>query len=342
MTMNKSGLAVMIVVACAVLGPTAAAAQEAGLTRSQKDTRARETSAQIRGHVSQSKTLGQAARGPRIIRGDDVRQDDGEWAWAISMRILADSNGQNAFTHWCGGSYISPIVSNGSIVGWRGDDSETRWVVTAAHCFFDHSGNRIPENRIVIRSGSVNLIDMTDTSVEKVILHGDYNDGTVANDIALIKTATPGTLSGTQKRTSIRLPRRGEERVLYAPYAASSVMGWGRTENNPFSTVLQHVKLPFVELSECRRAYSTGGSSNPILDGMICAGYSTGAFDSCSGDSGGPMAYVPVGASDELVTDSVLIGIVSWGRGCAAPGAYGVYSSVRAYLPWIERTVLAN
>lgn len=50
---------------------------------------------------------------------------------------------------------------------------------------------------------------------------------------------------------------------------------------------------------------------------MICAGYMTGAQDSCMGDNGGP-----------LVTDYVLTGVISFGHGCARPNYPGVYSRV--------------
>lgn len=59
---------------------------------------------------------------------------------------------------------------------------------------------------------------------------------------------------------------------------------------------------------------------------MFCAGYRDGYYDSCQGDSGGPI----VDAFNDLV------GVVSWGIGCAEPGHPGVYASVYTLKGWID------
>lgn len=60
---------------------------------------------------------------------------------------------------------------------------------------------------------------------------------------------------------------------------------------------------------------------------MICAGLTQGGKDACQGDSGGP-----------LVVNSVQVGVVSWGIGCAQAGYPGVYASVPNLRSWISST----
>ena len=61
---------------------------------------------------------------------------------------------------------------------------------------------------------------------------------------------------------------------------------------------------------------------------MMCA--SNPGKDSCQGDSGGPLYD-----SD----NNVLVGVVSWGEGCAQAGYPGVYARVSDEWAWIQRTI---
>ena len=69
---------------------------------------------------------------------------------------------------------------------------------------------------------------------------------------------------------------------------------------------------------------------------MLCAGYAKGVKkDSCGGDSGGPLVWKsPDGA--------ILVGIVSFGKGCALENKYGVYTRVSAYRDWINQVIATD
>ncbi|KAF2887012.1 hypothetical protein ILUMI_19161 [Ignelater luminosus] len=96
----------------------------------------------------------------------------------------------------------------------------------------------------------------------------------------------------------------------------ANVSGWGRLSADGESpTQLQIVQVPKVEDSECEKSYKK--SNNTITNRMVCFGYTKGGKDACQEDSGGP-----------LVINGKLFGIVSWGRGCAAPEFPGVYAKV--------------
>ena len=68
--------------------------------------------------------------------------------------------------------------------------------------------------------------------------------------------------------------------------------------------------LPTVSDAACAKYYG----QTVVPEMMLCAGTIKGGKDSCQGDSGGP-----------LLVDNKIVGVVSFGQGCARAGRYGAY-----------------
>jgi len=98
------------------------------------------------------------------------------------------------------------------------------------------------------------------------------------------------------------------------------------TEGGNSPSVLMKVTVPHVAHAACNNSYMSHPTDPvEVADTMVC--YGEAGRDSCQGDSGGPI----VGG-----VNNTLVGIVSWGYGCARAGYPGVYTEVSKYIDWIE------
>jgi len=186
-----------------------------------------------------------------------------------------------------------------------------RIIVTAAHCLQSVSASslRIRAGSSYWNSGGVVI------AVAAFRNHEGYNPSTMVNDVAVIRLASTLTMSTTIKTVPLAStnPANG---------AAAVVSGWGTLSSGSSSipSQLQYVNLNIVGQTQC--ASSTYRYGSQIKNSMICA-YAANK-DSCQGDSGGP-----------LVSGGNLVGVVSWGYGCAAAGYPGVYADVPYLRSWI-------
>ncbi|PRX48433.1 trypsin [Prauserella shujinwangii] len=186
--------------------------------------------------------------------------------------------------------------------------------LTAAHCAL---AVRPAELGVVAGRQHKRGTDGVEVGVRRVWTSPDYQDPTSGHDIAVLN------LDDYVPYRPAHVARP-EDRALYAAGTRATVLGWGRTsDGGPKAQSLRSAQVPLTSDATCAEAYR---SYDPRT--MVCAGFPEGGVDACQGDSGGP-----------LMVGDVLVGIVSWGEGCAAPGKPGVYTRVANYTDDVSRHV---
>jgi secreted trypsin-like serine protease len=206
-----------------------------------------------------------------------------------------------------------PYLCGGAIVAQQ-------WVLTAAHCL---ESSTLPTD-IQAKAGATRyLSDGTWIAAERAITYPQYDQVSYEHDIALLK---------------VKLGSAG--RVI--PFVGSmemnagqnlEVTGWGATrDGGSNSDHLLKGTVPYVDTLECNDPAVYAGRIKPS---MMCAGRREGGTDACQGDSGGPLVW-------RSPDGPLLVGIVSFGEGCARQLRYGVYTRVQAYRDWIRTTLRAS
>ncbi|CAL4120268.1 unnamed protein product [Meganyctiphanes norvegica] len=237
----------------------------------------------------------------RVVGGKPTGQTEYPWAAALSYRGKL----------YCGAT----LVTN-------------EHLVTAAHCI---SG--ITKSRVEIVMGSYNKSDTSEPSrrehkVKEWWAHPDFNRRTFNNDIGIIRLdkkvdfdhfVRPVCISEANPRSTFI----GEKGI---------VIGWGRQDENGVpSDVLREVRVPIMSNDECK---TKNYKPKEITDNMMCAGFDAGKIDACQGDSGGPLLLEKQTSGGTPQID--LIGVVSWGQGCARARYPGVYTRISRYTEFIN------
>lgn len=261
-------------------------------------------------------TLGDNFNGTIAVVG--ISQQDGQSLLAVlpktaSLRVSSALNTLQDST--CGATFLGG-----------------KWVLTAAHCL--DSSNAM---RLKVNVGEYDLADGAQNAIgiANIYIHGDFDDETINNDIALIEllndvNAPAVQIASTQLTTQLAIE-----------HSMATVIGWGgrvgyapgEGPTSDFSDTLHQVDLNLSTNEECRDILAgslhTSAQNTGVTDVMICASAPVSGKGSCQGDSGGPLLV-------DTNTGPQQVGIVSWGFGCADAAYPGVFTRVSEFSNWIN------
>uniref|UniRef100_T1HL65 Peptidase S1 domain-containing protein n=1 Tax=Rhodnius prolixus TaxID=13249 RepID=T1HL65_RHOPR len=230
----------------------------------------------------------------------------GKWPWQISLRQWRTST----YLHKCGAALLNE-----------------NWAITAAHCV-----ENVPPSDLLLRLGEHDLsteeepYGYQERRVQIVASHPQFDPRTFEYDLALLRFYEPVTFQ--PNIIPVCVPEDDTNFVGSLAF----VTGWGRLyEDGPLPSILQEVSVPVINNTLCETMYRAAGYIEHIPEIFICAGWKKGGFDSCEGDSGGPMV---IQRPDRRW---LLAGVISWGIGCAEPNQPGVYTRISQFRHWINQ-----
>lgn len=202
--------------------------------------------------------------------------------------VLTNTQAARASKRWCGGILLA-----------------ANKVLTAAHC----AARPVASYGVI--QGRADLADHSQgrfSAVSTVWVHPAYSTENNRNDFAVLTLKKPMTgVPVLRLETNLKADRRG---------AVPTVYGWGDTASTGPDDTLQKLAVPDLGDATCLgiKGYAENGYTAAA---NICAGYLDGTGDACQGDSGGP-----------LILNGRLLGVVSWGKGCAEQHYPGVYAEI--------------
>ncbi|KAI9297752.1 trypsin-like serine protease [Neoconidiobolus thromboides FSU 785] len=240
--------------------------------------------------------------GGRVVGGYEVKPQF-KYTFMISIQYKSKQS--------CGGTIIS-----------------YNKILTAAHCTFDD----IKDFKVHLHrhdlSKSISDEGASIYNVTNRLNHPKFKSAAEGYDISI------WTINKEDDKTNtIVYPKLDPGELSVKTGLKLFAIGWGRTveKGDPSNTLLE-VQLPIVDFNKCKNNYKSQGL-NLDINTQLCAGYFEDMqMDTCQGDSGGPLFI-------KIEQVYYIVGIVSYGIGCASPDLPGIYSRVSFLSTFIQENI---
>ena len=262
----------------------------------------------------------------RIINGNTTKEAQIPWQVALIASPLDPYQ-----SYFCSGSLVAD-----------------RWVVTAAHCI-EQFEKQNRDYYVLVGAQNLQSIQLGQiVKVKKGHIHEKYNNRIYDNDIALLELEGAVDFIKCDKNCqtiNIINPIMEQKNALMNNML--QIAGWGVLEDcdntqsqtckdyegksirNPalYPITLRYTTLKLANCLSSSSLYS----AQQITQNMLCAEspMQDSLTDACYGDSG-------AGLTINNLEKPYLLGIASWGVGCARVGYPGVYTRVANYSDWIN------
>nr|XP_054934399.1 trypsin-1-like isoform X2 [Dermacentor andersoni] len=264
------------------------------------------SSVTISGKKMSDPECGRSTPASRIVMGRAISRTRLPWIMYIESTRYVSSTTRTKQV--CGGSLIAH-----------------NYVVTAAHCVVDSEGKKV--HKVVIYYNATKPQQGPEVRAEVIILHPNYDDATLVNDIALLKLQESLYIDHFVR--PVCLP----EEKLNLTGKPVTIAGWGYTAENKttISYELLQINREILPYTRCEETLVEKWQA-PLFNSSLILCTSSTDQDTCQGDSGGPVTMWRHGLGYQ-------VGIVSFGLGCARPNGTSLHTNLRFYLPWIASEI---